>query len=133
MQADEHEPRTGTPPDERPWSIDSGSLPPGVTLSPTGLLAGTPTAEGSYQFVVKAQLDRESRFDTETLCRGRAVRRRDLAPKVPSSEVGVPFQLQMTASGGTGAGYTWAPRAHRRRASHLTQTAPSRGTPSDGR
>src|SRR3954469_7393505 len=36
------------------WSIASGSLPPGVGLSSSGLLSGTPTAEGSYTFVVRA-------------------------------------------------------------------------------
>jgi hypothetical protein len=42
------------------WSVQSGALPPGVALSGDGLLAGTPTAEGSYQFVVKADLQNGS-------------------------------------------------------------------------
>jgi Putative Ig domain/Putative binding domain, N-terminal/Viral BACON domain len=36
------------------WSIDSGALPPGLTLSATGLLSGTPTAAGVYTFLVRA-------------------------------------------------------------------------------
>ncbi|MEZ5367387.1 MAG: putative Ig domain-containing protein, partial [Bryobacterales bacterium] len=37
------------------WSIASGALPAGVTLNPTtGALTGTPTAEGTASFTVKA-------------------------------------------------------------------------------
>jgi hypothetical protein len=36
------------------WTVAEGSLPPGVTLSPTGRIAGTPTASGLYAAVVEA-------------------------------------------------------------------------------
>jgi sugar lactone lactonase YvrE len=36
------------------WSLASGNLPPGLTLSSTGTIAGTPTASGTYTFGVKA-------------------------------------------------------------------------------
>jgi hypothetical protein len=36
------------------WSISSGSLPPGLTLSGGGILAGTPTTSGTYTFTVRA-------------------------------------------------------------------------------
>ena len=36
------------------WSVSTGTLPPGITLSAsTGLLSGTPTTAGSYSFTVK--------------------------------------------------------------------------------
>jgi len=41
----------GTPP--YVWSVASGSLPPGVTLSPSGLLAGTATQAGSFPFQLR--------------------------------------------------------------------------------
>jgi hypothetical protein len=42
----------GTPP--YTWSIASGNLPPGLSLSPaTGSISGTPTHKGSYQFTVR--------------------------------------------------------------------------------
>ena len=107
MQVTNTNPRTGTPLTTAQWSVVSGSPPAGVTLSATGLLSGTPTAEGSSQFVVRAQVD-SSRFDTETLVvvvRSAVV---VTAPTVPNSEVGVPFQLQLAVSGGTGSGYTLA-------------------------
>jgi hypothetical protein len=37
------------------WSISSGGLPPGVTLSTTGILSGVVTAEGDYAFTVRAE------------------------------------------------------------------------------
>ena len=36
------------------WSISSGSLPLGLTLSGGGILAGTPTTSGTYTFTVRA-------------------------------------------------------------------------------
>ena len=35
------------------WSISSGALPSGVTLSSTGTATGKPTASGTYSFVVR--------------------------------------------------------------------------------
>jgi uncharacterized repeat protein (TIGR01451 family) len=35
------------------WSLQSGTLPPGLTLSSTGFITGTPTAAGSSYFEVK--------------------------------------------------------------------------------
>ncbi|MGI0061368.1 MAG: Ig domain-containing protein [Nitrosotalea sp.] len=34
------------------WAITSGSLPPGLSLDPSGLIHGTPTVAGPYSFVV---------------------------------------------------------------------------------
>ncbi len=35
------------------WSISSGALPGGLTLSATGTISGTPTASGSFSFTIK--------------------------------------------------------------------------------
>jgi len=40
----------GTPPDT--LSVDSGTLPPGLTLDDSGLISGTPTQEGTFSFEV---------------------------------------------------------------------------------
>lgn len=92
------------------WSIQSGSLPAGVTLSSAGVLSGTPTTEGSYTFVVRAQggggaVDTE----TETL-----VVRQPLVVSspfargaAPKAEVGIPFTGAQSATGGNGT-FTWA-------------------------
>lgn len=35
------------------WSLSSGSLPAGLTLSPAGVMSGTPTKAGTFSFTVK--------------------------------------------------------------------------------
>ena len=50
---------TGRPPfpiiDATPftWTVDSGTLPPGLSLASAGAITGTPTAAGTYNFTVK--------------------------------------------------------------------------------
>jgi hypothetical protein len=34
------------------WTLASGTLPPGLSLTPSGILTGTPTASGSFTFAV---------------------------------------------------------------------------------
>ena len=41
------------------WTKVSGTLPPGLTLTPTGTLAGTPTLEGDYAFTLQVADDQE--------------------------------------------------------------------------
>jgi hypothetical protein len=36
------------------WSLSGGTLPPGITLSPSGALTGPATTDGTYSFTVKA-------------------------------------------------------------------------------
>src|ERR1700724_1062126 len=38
-----------------PPNSDQGMLPPGLTLSSSGLLSGTPTTVGTYNFLVQVQ------------------------------------------------------------------------------
>ena len=106
-------PPTGTPAISAMWSVSSGTLPPGVTLAANGVLSGTPTTEGSYQFVVRAELDPQ-RWDTETLTIVVRTAVAITAPKpfAPSGastlwEIGVRFTSKLAASGGTGT-YTWS-------------------------
>jgi hypothetical protein len=88
------------------WTIASGSLPPGVNFSSSGLLSGTPTAEGSFTFVVKAARGAVTDTETETL----VVRQPLVLTTAVSSaraEVGMPFSAGQSASGGSGT-YTWS-------------------------
>jgi large repetitive protein len=90
------------------WTLQSGALPPGVTLSTEGLLAGTPSAEGSYQFVVRADLLNGTPPATKTYTLG--VRQPLALTSAFGSgrgEVGVPFRRTLAATGGSGT-YTWS-------------------------
>lgn len=35
------------------WTVDSGALPPGTTLSPAGVISGTPAPAATYNFVIR--------------------------------------------------------------------------------
>jgi len=91
------------------WTLQSGALPPGITLSTSGVLSGTPTSEGSYQFVLKAQNGSPSDTETYTLAARQPVSVKSPLGSVqrPSSEVGIRFGKTFTATGGSGT-YTWA-------------------------
>jgi large repetitive protein len=89
------------------WSIASGSLPAGVTLSSSGLLSGTPTAEGAYTFVVQATGGGGTTdTETETLTVRQPLA---LTSNVASAkaEVGQPFSGAQSATGGSGT-FTWS-------------------------
>ena len=107
-------PLTATVPEAKTWSISSGTLPPGLGIDAgTGLISGTPTAAGQFDFQVLAKMNDDSRSDTKGLT---IVIRDPLAvvadePFSPAGaavgEVGVPFDATLTASGGEGT-YTWS-------------------------
>ena len=40
------------------FTVDSGALPPGLSISDEGILSGTPTAAGSYSFFLKVTYDK---------------------------------------------------------------------------
>jgi hypothetical protein len=89
------------------WSVQSGALPSGVTLSPQGALAGAPTAEGSFQFVVRAQIaDGQSATSPYTLVVRQPVLVRSHVGTA-KAEVGIRLSTSSTATGGTGT-YAWS-------------------------
>ena len=102
-------PFSGTPATGTTWSVQSGTLPAGVTLSSSGVLQGTPTTVGTYQFVVRAQSGDQSDTETLTLL---VVEPLDIAqPAVGPAEVGIRFSLQLQATGGGPPGaptYKWS-------------------------
>ena len=93
------------------WSIQSGNLPAGVTLSTVGVLAGTPTTEGTYTFVVRATGGGGvSDTETETLIVRQPVVATSPFRGAQKSEVGIPFTAEQTATGGNGT-FTWTLRS----------------------
>jgi hypothetical protein len=105
---------TASVPDAKTWSINSGTLPPGVALDAnTGLISGTPTAVGQFDFQVLAKVNADARSDTKSL----AIVIRDPVSIVAAEpftetrravgEVAAPFESMLTATGGNGT-YTWS-------------------------
>jgi large repetitive protein len=95
-------------PAQAAWSIESGSLPAGVTFSSSGLLSGTPTTEGSYTFVVKATGGGgTSDTETETLAVRQPITLTSQLSAVTKAEIGIPFTATQSAAGGAGT-FTWS-------------------------
>ena len=91
------------------WSLKSGTLPAGLSLSAAGVISGTPTAAGSPSGLVFQVTD----ADTKTAVSGSLGFSISAAPLVitttslPNGTVGSAYNATLTATGGT-APYTWA-------------------------
>jgi hypothetical protein len=97
-------PRTGSPATAT-WRVQSGNLPAGIALSSSGLLSGTPTTAASPTFVVRAE-GGGGAFATATYTL--PIRQPIVVnAAVPKSEVGMPFTVRPSATGGSGT-YTWS-------------------------
>ena len=91
------------------WSVASGTVPPGMTLSAQGLLSGTFTTAGTFSFLVQAA-------DSSNAANfGRRLITVTVSPpsfagpnSLPAGLVGTAYSPQtLTATGGTGA-LTWS-------------------------
>jgi uncharacterized repeat protein (TIGR03803 family) len=95
----------GTPP--YTWSLSSGSLPPGVTLSSAGVVSGTPTTAGGYSFVVQVKdsaLSPATATGTVTMTVNPAL---VISPTtLPNAEIEIAYSQTFTVAGGT-APYRW--------------------------
>ncbi|MDI3321188.1 MBG domain-containing protein [Pinibacter soli] len=81
--------------------ITSGSLPAGVTLSAGGVLSGTPTAGGTFNFVVKVT-DAAAKTATQSYTLTIAAPSISMAPaSVPAANQNVAYIATVTAAGGT--------------------------------
>ncbi|WP_371780880.1 DUF7927 domain-containing protein [Streptosporangium subroseum] len=89
------------------WSVASGSLPPGLTLNAsTGVLSGTPTSAGSYPFTVQVT-DASNQSATKPVTLVIAPPPTLTFPAPPDGEVGTPYSVPLTVSGGT-APFVWS-------------------------
>ncbi|MGC2695057.1 MAG: putative Ig domain-containing protein, partial [Candidatus Angelobacter sp.] len=92
------------------WAVQSGSLPPGLTLDPlTGIISGTPTSSGTFSFSVSLT---DSSAPTPTV----AIRALTLTIAVPlvitatslnDGVIGIAYSQTLTATGGN-LNYTWS-------------------------
>ena len=96
------------------WSVSSGSLPSGLTLSSGGVISGTPTVSGTSTFSVSVT-DSASKAQKQTVTYSIVVTPVQSAPAalsisataLPSGQVGSSYAASLNVSGGT-PGYTWS-------------------------
>ena len=93
------------------WTITSGSLPPGLTLSTTGIISGTPTATGSYPFSAAVT---DAATQTATKAYTIQIQPAPVGLTIPPASaalpvaiVGAAYVASLTVTGGT-APYTWS-------------------------
>jgi hypothetical protein len=95
----------GSPPYK--WTVTSGNLPTGLSLSSTGTIAGTPSASGAYNFTVQltdsAQVTASAAFKL-TIITGLTI---STSSPLPIGEVSAAYSQTLAAAGGTSP-YTWS-------------------------
>jgi len=88
------------------WVLAAGSLPSGLSLSPSGAISGTPVAPGTSSFRIRAT-DSGGRSATTDLTISVVQALALHAGAVPDGVVGSPYSLQLQAVGGRGT-LTWS-------------------------
>jgi predicted outer membrane repeat protein len=90
------------------FAITLGALPAGLSLSAAGVLSGTPTAGGSFNFTVTATDTFDSRTGARAYALSVAAPAIAIAPAtVPGGTFGSAYSQSLSASGGT-APYSYA-------------------------
>ncbi len=92
------------------FAVTAGALPDGLTLSPAGLLSGTPTAPGTFIFTVTAtDADGCTGFRAYTITiNDAACPEMTILPDVlPNTVLGAPYSEPITASGSTPDTYVY--------------------------
>jgi large repetitive protein len=86
------------------WQLTSGTLPPGITLSSAGVLSGTPTQLGTFNFAVRVGLPSIEVFSQpQPLTITVAPPPLTLSPpSLPGGVVSVPYTATFTPGGGVG-------------------------------
>lgn len=88
------------------WSVLTGTLPGGLTLSTTGTISGVPGAAGASTFTVQltdATGVTASKALTLTIIAALSI---STTSPLPTGEIGVPYSQTLAAAGGTPP-YTW--------------------------
>lgn len=91
-------------------AILAGDLPPGLSISATGVVSGIPTATGLFRFLVEAteaggQSDRKY-IDMEVLPANTTLT--VTTTSLPDATQGTAYAAWLTAYGGTNSGYAWS-------------------------
>ncbi|MCA8916229.1 MAG: putative Ig domain-containing protein [Planctomycetes bacterium] len=93
------------------WTVQSGSLPTGLSLvsgTPAASIQGTPTAVGAFNFTLRVQ-DSASNSTTQAFSVNITAAPLSITTTtLPAGTEGAAYSQSVTATGGTGAGYTWS-------------------------
>jgi hypothetical protein len=90
----------------RTWSVSAGALPAGMTLSGAGVVSGTPTASGTFNFTAKVT-DAAGAFVTKAFALTINAPLSVTTSSLPGGTKGAVYPTQtLAATGGTG-GRTW--------------------------
>ena len=93
------------------WAPASGStLPAGIGLSTAGVVAGTPTAAGTFNLVVTATDSVGNTASTNVTLTVQATLT-VTSTTLPSGTINVAYAQSLAATGGSGTGYTWTTNA----------------------
>jgi hypothetical protein len=109
------------------WVLAAGSLPAGLTLSPTGMIAGTPAAPGTSSFRVRAT-DSGNRSATADLSIAVVQALAVHSWTLPEAEAGQQYAAQLQAVGGRGT-LTWTLTGEAPAWMTVTATGALSGTP----
>jgi hypothetical protein len=90
------------------WSVKSGSLPAGLSLSTAGAISGTPTAAGASSFVAQVTDSKSSAASSGNLSVAISGGMLQITTiTAPTGTVGTAYNFQLAATGGVPP-YTWA-------------------------
>lgn len=94
------------------WSIETGSLPPGMTLSPNVnvfQIDGVCTTAGDYPFTLKVEINgREQRTNVLFRVAPPTGPLTIYSPAMKTGVTGNSYNFEIIATGGSNSGYTWA-------------------------
>jgi hypothetical protein len=95
------------------WTVAAGVLPPGLSLSTGGVIAGTPTTAGTFQIIARVT---DSAVPTAAvmiaplgivIAPATAALSITTPDTLPDATIGTPYSQALTATGGTQP-YTWS-------------------------
>jgi hypothetical protein len=88
------------------WSLSGGSLPAMLSLSPAGIISGTPTSTGTASFTATVR-DTLNRSDTQSLAIAVSAALAITTSSLPDAEVGKSYSRTLQRSGGVSP-FTWS-------------------------
>ncbi len=88
------------------WSLSAGSLPAMLSLSPDGVISGTPTNDGNRNFTVTVR-DTLNQSDTQSLSIAVSAALEITTNSLPDAEVDKNYNRMLQRSGGV-APFTWS-------------------------